>query len=355
MRTNLKLGVTLLLREKKKSTEPAGTIVYDNRLREIPWLPLLIPEAEDTKLRSIMGRAFLDFPVNETTIYPDYRRNQEELKRMRATIDNAIFDKTISIQRVTLHGYASPESPYANNTRLARGRTQALKAILCRQFQLPDSIVHTSYTPEDWDNLRAFIQSRGNSRRVKGDIWYEHASIVETPSMPSHVLDHLEALLQVIDSPTDPDEKEAILKRIGGGQPYNWLLKYVYPGLRHTDYTIEYIVKHYPVKEARRLIYTHPEALSLEEMYQVAKSYGEGTDGWLDALLMAARHYPESSTANLNAASACLRMRRLTDAKHYLRLAGDTEDSAYLSNVIRAMEGTAKWRIENNKLIMVEN
>ena len=132
-------------------------------------------------------------------------------------------------------------------------------------------------------------------------------------------------------------------------------LKYVYPGLRHTDYTIEYIVKHYPVKEARRLIYTHPEALSLEEMYQVAKSYGEGTDGWLDALLMAARHYPESSTANLNAASACLRMRRLTDAKHYLRLASDTEDSAYLSNVIRAMEGTAKWRIENNKLIMVEN
>ena len=48
-------------------------------------------------------------------------------------------------------------------------------------------------------------------------------------------------------------------------------------------------------------------------------------------------------------------MRRLTDAKHYLRLAGDTEDSAYLSNVIHAMEGTAKWRIENNKLIMVEN
>lgn len=355
MRTNLKLGVTLLLREKKKSIEPAGPIIYDNRLREIPWLPFLTPEAEDTKLRSIMGRAFLDFPVNETTIYPDYRRNQEELKRMRATIDNAIFDKTISIQRVTLHGYASPESPYANNTRLARGRTQALKTILCRQFQLPDSIVHTSYTPEDWDNLRAFIQSRGNSRRVKGDIWYEHASIVETPSMPSHVLDHLEALLQVIDSPTDPDEKEAILKRIGGGQPYNWLLKYVYPGLRHTDYTIEYEVKHYPVKEARRLIYTHPEALSLEEMYSVARSYDEGTDGWLDALLIAARQYPDDATANLNAACGCVKMRRLTDAKNYLKKAGNLPEAAYLADIIRAMEGKVKWKMENDKVIITEN
>ena len=62
------------------------------------------------------------------------------------------------------------------------------------------------------------------------------------------------------------------------------MLQHVYPGLRHTDYVIEYVVKHYEVKDARRLIYTHPEALSVEEMYQVAKSYEEGTDGWLDAL-----------------------------------------------------------------------
>ena len=356
MRTNLKLGVTLLLKEKKKTIiDPIDPIIYDNRLKAIPWLPMRVPEAEDTKARSIMGRAFLDFPVNETTIYPDYRRNQEELKRLRATIDNAIFDKTIRIERITLHGYASPESPYSNNTRLAQGRTQALKNLLCKQLQLPDSIVKTGYTPEDWDNLRNFIQSRGNSRRVKGNIWYERASIVETPSMPSHVLEHCDELLQVIDSPLDPDEKEARLKRIGGGQPYSWLLKYVYPGLRHTDYTIGYVVQHYPVKDARRLIYTHPEALSLEEMYQVAKSYGEGTDGWLDAILAAVRQNPDSPTANLNAASACIRMRRLTDAKRYLRLTGDTEETAYLSNVIRAMEGTAKWRIEDNKLIVEEN
>ena len=355
MRTNLNVGVTYLFGKRKVPVVPVGPVIYDTRLRTVPWLPFLLPDAEQTKVRSIKGRAFLDFPVNETAIYPRYRRNPEELERMRATIDHALFDKSFQVLRVTLHGYASPESPYSNNTRLALGRTQSLKEYVCQHFQLCDSIVDTDYTPEDWDNLRAFIESRGNSRRVKGDIWYEHETVVETPAMPDYVLKHREELLAVIDSPMEPDEKEARLKYVGGGQPYRWLLQHVYPGLRHTDYVIEYVVKHYEVKDARRLIYTHPEALSVEEMYQVAKSYEEGTDGWLDALMAAAQQYPDDVTANLNAASACVRTQRLTDAKRFLTKAGSSAEAIYLADVIRAMEGTVKWRMEDGKVIIIAN
>ena len=355
MRTNLNVGVTYLFGKREAPVVPVVPVIYDTRLRTVPWLPFLLPDAEQTKVRSIKGRAFLDFPVNETAIYPQYRRNPEELERMRATIDHALFDKSFQVLRVTLHGYASPESPYSNNTRLALGRTQSLKEYVCQHFQLCDSIVDTDYTPEDWDNLRAFIESRGNSRRVKGDIWYEHETVVETPAMPDYVLKHREELLAVIDSPMEPDEKEARLKYVGGGQPYRWLLQHVYPGLRHTDYVIEYVVKHYEVKDARRLIYTHPEALSVEEMYQVAKSYEEGTDGWLDALMAAAQHYPDDATANLNAASACVRTQRLTDAKRFLTKAGSSAEAIYLADVIRAMEGTVKWRMEDGKVIIIAN
>lgn len=355
MRTNLNVGVTYLFGKRKVPVVPVGPVIYDTRLRTVPWLPFLLPDTEQTKVRSIKGRAFLDFPVNETAIYPQYRRNPEELERMRATIDHALFDKSFQVLRVTLHGYASPESPYSNNTRLALGRTQSLKEYVCQHFQLRDTIVDTDYTPEDWDNLRAFIESRGNSRRVKGDIWYEHETVVETPAMPDYVLKYREELLAVIDSPMEPDEKEARLKYVGGGQPYRWLLQHVYPGLRHTDYVIEYVVKHYEVKDARRLIYTHPEALSVEEMYQVAKSYEEGTDGWLDALMAAAQQYPDDATANLNAASACVRTQRLTDAKRFLTKAGSSAEAIYLADVIRAMEGTVKWRMEDGKVIIIAN
>lgn len=355
MRSNLKVGATLLLGSKKAEAIPVTPVIYDTRLKEIPWLPYMLPQAEDIKVRRITGRAFLDFPVNETTIYPSYRRNPEELERMKKTIDNALFDKSFKVQSISLHGYASPESPYSNNTRLARGRTQALKNYLCSQFDIPSTLFKTTFTPEDWDNLRNFIDTRGDSRRTKGDIWYELESVRETPAVPAYVLDKREELLRVIDSPLAPDEKEARLKRVGNGQPYRWLLQHVYPGLRHTDYIIEYVVRRYPVKEARRLIYTHPEALSVEEMYKVALSYGEGTDGWTDALMIAATEYPDNPSANLNAASACIRMRRLTDAKRLLGRVMPSPEKQYLTDVIRAMEGSANWKIENGKVIVSDH
>ena len=109
------------------------------------------------------------------------------------------------------------------------------------------------------------------------------------------------------------------------------------------------------MKEARGLRYTHAEALSLEEMYSVARSYDEGTDGWLDALLIAARQYPDDATANLNAACGCVKMRRLTDAKNYLKMAGNLLEADYLADIIRAMEGKGKWKMENDKVIITEN
>lgn len=353
-RSNLKIGVTYLLDKRPRKDVPAEPVVMDNRLRMIPALPFIMPEREETKRRMIAGRAFLDFPVNETIIYPKYRRNPQELRRICNTISHALFDKSIQVTSISLHGYASPESPYSNNTRLAKGRTAALMLFLRNKYKVSESLFHNQFTPEDWMNLRGFIATEGR-RRVKGDIWYENASILETPEAPACVRNNRDELLRVIDLDMDPDEKELLLKRVAGGEPYKWLLKNVYPGLRHTDYVVEYVVRSYPVKESKRIIYTHPEALSVEEMYRVAKSYDEGSDGWFDALTIAANQYPEDKTANLNAACACVKLKRLTDAKRYLKGAGDTRQARYLADIIKAMEGKCKWRMDNGVLTVVDD
>ena len=353
-RSNLKIGVTYLFDNSPRKKAPAEPVVMDNRLRMIPALPFIMPEREETKRRMIAGRAFLDFPVNETIIYPKYRRNPQELRRICNTISHALFDKSIQVTSISLHGYASPESPYSNNTRLATGRTTALMQFLRTKYKISESLFHNEFTPEDWGNLRGFIATEGR-RRVKGDIWYENASILETPEAPACVRNNRDELLRVIDLDMDPDEKELLLKRVAGGEPYKWLLKNVYPGLRHTDYIVEYVVRSYPVKESKRIIYTHPEALSVEEMYRVAKSYDEGSDGWFDALTIAANQYPEDKTANLNAACACVKLKRLTDAKRYLKGAGDTRQARYLADIIKAMEGKCKWRMDNGVLTVVDD
>lgn len=353
-RSNLKIGVTYLFDNSPRKKAPAEPVVMDNRLRMIPALPFIMPEREETKRRMIAGRAFLDFPVNETIIYPKYRRNPQELRRICNTISHALFDKSIQVTSISLHGYASPESPYSNNTRLATGRTAALMQFLRTKYNISESLFHNEFTPEDWGNLRGFIATEGR-RRVKGDIWYENASILETPEAPACVRNNRDELLRVIDLDMDPDEKELLLKRVAGGEPYKWLLKNVYPGLRHTDYVVEYVVRSYPVKESKRIIYTHPEALSVEEMYRVAKSYDEGSDGWFDALTIAANQYPEDKTANLNAACACVKLKRLTDAKRYLKGAGDTRQARYLADIIKAMEGNCKWRMDNGILTVIDD
>ena len=350
-RTNLKVGFTYLFGKRNTTVHANAPVIYDNRLRYVPSLPFAMPEEETTKRRNVSGRAFLDFPVNETTIYPKYRRNPQELQRICTTIDNALFDKTIQVTSISLHGYASPESPYSNNTRLAKGRTAALMNYLKGKYGISSSLFHNSYTPEDWQNLRGFIATEGR-RRVKGDIWYDDASILETPEAPNYVVAQRDELLRIIDLNIDADEKEDMLKKVDGGEPYRWLLQNVYPGLRHTDYIIEYVVRSYPVKEARKLIYTHPEALSMEEMYKVAQSYKEGTDDWLDALLIAAKQYPDDPTANLNAACACVKAKRLTDAKRFLKNAGNSEQAKYVADVIKAMEGKCQWQMVDGKVVV---
>lgn len=349
-RTNLKVGVTYLFVKKKIVPKNVERRV---KLKECPPLPLVMPEPENKKVRQIAGRAFLDFPVNETIIYPAYRNNPKELNRINHTVDSAMFDKSILITQITLHGYASPESPYSNNTRLAKGRTEALKSYLMEKYDFNTDIFQTDFTPEDWENLRGFLMNE-HGRRVKGEFWYDSKAYVETPEVPTIVQEYRDELVEVIDREMDPDEKEEVLKRVGNGKPYQWLLQYVYPGLRHTDYTIEYEVKSYTVAECRRLIYTHPEALSLQEMYMTAMSYEEKSDGWWDALQIAAQQYPKDQTANLNAACASVMVRRLGDAKKYLKEAGNTEQANYVRNVIRAMEGTVNWKMERGNLVISE-
>ena len=47
---------------------------------------------------------------------------------------------------------------------------------------------------------------------------------------------------------------------------YTWLLRNIYPYLRHCTYRVEYEVRNFDLEEARRTIYERPQDLSLNEM-----------------------------------------------------------------------------------------
>lgn len=268
-----------------------------------PTLTFMQPKAEMKKTRSLSGSAYIDFPVDQTVIYPEYHNNTAELARIDGTIDSVRNDKDVTITSVWLKGYASPESPYKHNTDLAIGRTAALKAHIGQLFHFADGIIDTDYEPENWEGLRNYVEKSN--------------------------IDHREEILAMIDSDMEPDAKEAKIKRTYPKE-YKFLLQYCYPYLRRTDYRIEYDIRTFNnVDEIRRVMAKHPQKLSQNEFYLVAQEYKPGTPEFTDVFETAVRIFPNDTVANLNAANAAIRRDDFTQAERYLDKAGNSAEAVY--------------------------
>lgn len=85
---------------------------------------------------------------------------------------------------------------------------------------------------------------------------------------------------------------------------YQRVLNEMYGPLRRNEYRIEYNVRHFELEEARRLLNSRPDLLSVAEIQKVADSYGRNSDEYRAALQVAVRTYPDNVTARNNAALA---------------------------------------------------
>ena len=291
------------------------TNAYLERYNVQPLLAFVAPEVEEIKNRTEQGRAYLDFPVNKTVIYPEYRRNPEELKAIKATVDVVKNDANTQITKIDIHGYASPEGSYKNNDRLAKGRSEALKKYVMSEYGFKSDLFEVQSTPEDWEGLRKYVADSN--------------------------IEQKEEILAIIDATTDKDmdAKEMRIRKLNP-QVYSELLKEVYPGLRHSDYVVHYVVRGFDVEEAKRIIKERPQQLSLQEMYLVAQTYENGSEDFNHVFDVAVRMFPADPTANLNAAAIELQQGSLQRAAQFLEKA-DTELGATLNNkgVLKLLQG----------------
>lgn len=281
-----------------------------------PTIAYITPQAEAVKHRAVEGSAYLDFPVNKYIIYPEYRRNTTELAKIRATIDTVRNDKNTVLTSIRIHGYASPEGSYANNTRLAANRTQALVDYVTSYYNLDRNLITSEYTPEDWKGFRKFVA----------------ASTMEKK----------DELLRLIDQETtDMDKKEREIAKLVGAQGYKYILDECYPSLRHSDYVVNYTVRGFNLEESKEIINKRPQLLSLQEIYRVAQSYEPGSEEFNHAFQVAATMFPDDPIANLNAGAMEIQKGGdLTSAKKYLARA-DRKAAETLNNlgVIAMLEG----------------
>ena len=275
------------------------------RYREafFPELLYVRPEGKLEKRRELEGRSYVDFPVDRTEIYPEYRRNPIELEVIRETIDVVRNDPDAKIDTVWLKGFASPESPYSHNTELAIGRTASLKKWIEQMYRFENVVMLTDYEPEDWEGLRRYVVNSN--------------------------LEHRDEILALIDSDMEPDPKEWKIKSTYP-EEYKFMLNTWYPALRHTDYRVSYTVRQYSdPKEILAIMAKSPQKLDQNEFYVAAGEYEPGTPEFTEVFETAVRMFPDDEVANLNAANAAMRRGDNASAERYLAKAGDSVEAVY--------------------------
>lgn len=278
------------------------------------WMPAITfvkPAAEARKQRAEKGEAYLSFRVNKTDIVVDLFDNTRELSKITKTIDLVRDDKNVEITGINIHGFASPDGPYANNERLARERAASLKNYVSHLYTIDNKLFSSNSTPEDWDGFRHKVQQSQLANK--------------------------EEILKISKSNLAPDDKDKRIRQLYP-QDYAVIMSDIYPRLRHSDYTVSYTVRPFSVEEAKQILRTRPQQLSLQEMFLVAQTMEEGSAEFNEVFDIAVRMFPDDPTANLNAACADLQRRDIASAEKHLQKAGNSAEALNARGALAVMK-----------------
>lgn len=256
-----------------ESEKALAAFVPDYRINK------LTPAPEPVKRRAEVRVARLQFRQDSYKILPEFKNNRNELDSVFHSIALVKENKDLTVTGIYVTGYASPEGSMAYNERLSKNRAESFtRYVQQHTTDLPSSLWHVSWKGEDWVGLRREVE--------------KHPHLLK-----------IDEVLRIIDEcDGNQDACEEKIKALVPPEIYQRLLNEMYGPLRRNEYRIEYNVRNFNIEEAKQQIKHSPELLSVAEMYAVADAYGEGTEEYREAILTAARTYPDKVPAVVNAA-----------------------------------------------------
>lgn len=259
----------------------------------------IVPQPEQ-KLRHKDVSLYLNFLQDKSDILPEYMNNRSELVKADSLIAELTGDNSIAVDSIMIIGYASPEASFDYNTRLSGNRAESLKKYLSKKHDAEEFVMVTIAASEDWSGLRESIVN------------------VHPP--------YYEELLSIIDRVSDPDERDVYIRKLDNGKTYNYLMQNLYPPLRRVVCGIYYTVEPFTTEQAKQKLATHPEQLSLNEMYLIAQSYPVGSKHFNALFSDMLTYYPDNMVAKNNLAAVALNAGDCDRAEYCLQNAGKSPE-----------------------------
>lgn len=259
-----------------------GELFVAERIMPQTYVPVykltyIVPDAE-VKSRADKYAASLNFRVNKHDLDPHYMNNAAILAEADKIVGSIVNNKDFTVNDFEIVGYASPEASMAYNKSLSERRAHAFADYLSSKHNVPRNRMRVSGYGEDWIKTKELIGASNISD--KADV------------------------LRIIENTSNPDARDAELKKLSGGRTYQTMLRDYYPKVRRTEYTVAYEIRAFDVEEAKQTIRINPGLLNLNEMYLVAQSYPPHSKEFKEVFDIATRLYPQEPIAIINSAAA---------------------------------------------------
>lgn len=188
----------------------------------------------------VNARFFFVFKQGRSVLHEELADNRVQLEAVKRLTQKMMSDPVFAIDSITLTATSSPEGTWRTNERLARERSEALKAVLSHEFRkmkdsleiagsyiadadgsirrleqkntLPDLhvLLRTKWKAEDWDRLRALV-------------------VADTCMVDK------EEVLALFTAERDPDRREAQIRR-RFPRAYAYMRQALYPQLRAVNF-----------------------------------------------------------------------------------------------------------------------
>lgn len=260
-----------------------------------PEVAYIQPDVEPIKIRTEDTEVFIDFKVNQFVIERDLMNNQTELSKLDKAFEDIKSDKNLTVSRIDIIGYASPEGSVTNNEALSKKRAEELKKYLSSKAYFPSDIYYIQYGGENWNGLERMVEASSMDKKTE--------------------------VLSILRNTQDVNAKKPKLKALGA--PYTYMLANFYPKLRKTITQIHYNVRNFSVEEGKDIFKIRPDQLSLNEMFHIANSYPKGSPEFSNVFSVATEIYPNNRIANLNAGAAALSTGNISVAEKHLNSANN--------------------------------
>lgn len=164
---------------------------------------------------------FRQSKVNVDTNYMDNRRALEHAGQTIAGYENP--DSNLILLNVRVVGGASPEGSVRFNEWLSRQRALRIFDYFNKNINIPDSLMSQTFLGRDWEGLRAIVA--------------EDSGVPDRDEVIS-TLD--EIIANIRDGEKDGSGNLLRLKRIGGGVPYLYLYRHIFPTLRESKIVLTF-------------------------------------------------------------------------------------------------------------------